>query len=136
MVLASVVQDNQVPVPLEPSRVDNLAGIDGRDLGPLARLDVDAVAERPRAEPGVDLGPVGADEAPLGWPGQLAPQGPEPAGGGPGPGRRRGPGRPPLPLLEGLGERLEPPRGLGQLAPPALGIGTPVAHPGEETAPP
>src|SRR5260370_2100382 len=120
MVLASGVEDNQVPVPLEPSRVDNLAGIDGRDLGPLARLDVDAVAERPRAEPGVDLRPVGADEAPLGWPGQLAPQGREPAGGRSGLWRRRDPGRPPLPLLEALGEGLEPPPRLRPVAPPPL----------------
>src|SRR5207245_8946951 len=56
-VVVAVVEDDQVPVALEPSRVDHVAGIDRVDLRALLRFDVDPVAERLRSEAGVHLRP-------------------------------------------------------------------------------
>src|SRR5262245_55966386 len=54
-VLVVVIQDDQVSVTLEPSRVHDVPGEHRRNITSLAGLDVHAIAKRPRAEPRVHL---------------------------------------------------------------------------------
>src|SRR5690242_14813220 len=54
-VLVVVIQDDQVPIPLEPSRVHDVAGEHGRNITTLAGLDIHAITKRPRAEPRMHL---------------------------------------------------------------------------------
>src|SRR5260370_40174865 len=63
VVLVAVVQDDEVAVPLEPSRVHDVARVDRGDVRPSGRLDVHAIAEGLRAEPRMHLGSERADDA-------------------------------------------------------------------------
>src|SRR5437868_3066471 len=74
VVLVAVVEDDEVAVPLEPPRVHDVARIDRRDVRPSGRLDVHAIAEGLRAEPGMDLGSERADDAAIRRPRQPSTQ--------------------------------------------------------------
>src|SRR6266571_2248917 len=138
VVLVVVIQDYQIPVPLEPSRVDHVAAVDGLDVPSLAGLDVHAVAERARPEPRMHLRAEPGDDAPLRRPRQPATEAAEPDRRPRGRLLRRRDLRQPL-LLLGLevpDEGLEAPRRLGELAHHPLVIRALVAHLREQHATP
>src|SRR5437773_1164759 len=133
IVLVPVVHDDQVPVPLEPSGVHDVARVHRRDVATHRCLDVDAIPESPRPESRVYLRPESRHDPPLGRPRQPAAKAPEP-------GRRRldptlGWRRLRQLALLGLevaNERLETLRGFRQFPDDALVVGSLVAHPREE----
>src|SRR5438445_427114 len=106
VVLVVVVQDDQVSVPLEPARVHDVSGEHGRHVAALPGLDVHAVAERPRSEPGMHLSAERAHHTAL---------------------RRPRPPAPPHPLL--TTRQAAPPPGRGPCPwPAAAGRGPPAAR--------
>src|SRR6266542_3192432 len=137
VVLVAVVQDDEVAVPLEPSRVHDVARVDRRDVHPSGRLDVHAIAEGLRAEPRMHLGSERADDAAVRRPRQPSTQLTEShARRVAGRARRWDLGEPSLLGLQVTDEGLEPTRGLGELPHHALVIGTLVSDAGEENASP
>src|SRR5919108_3500353 len=77
VVLVVVVQDDQVAVPLEPSRVHDMPREHGRYITSFDGLDIHAIAERPGAEPRMHLGAEGAHHPAVRRPGQPAAKHPE-----------------------------------------------------------
>src|SRR6267142_1871869 len=118
VVLVVVIQDDQVPVPLEPARVHDVPGEHGRHLAALARLDVHAVAERSRSEARMHLSAVRAHHTALRRPRQPAPESAETHGRRSFDARlrRRDLGHASLLGLEVADERLQSSRRLGELA--------------------
>src|SRR5207245_11601280 len=72
VVLVSVVHDDQVPIPLEPPRIDDVARVHRGDFPTHRCLDVDAIPESPGPESRVHLHTEPPDGPPLGRPGQAA----------------------------------------------------------------
>ena len=68
--VVAVIENDQVPIPLNPPRIDHVAGSDGDDPRPFAGLDVDSPPERPGAEARVHLLAEGAHDPPIGGPRQ------------------------------------------------------------------
>src|SRR5438552_18879963 len=91
VVLVAVIENDQVPIPLEPPGVNDVAGVHGPDLGAVGGLDVDTALEGPRAEAGMDLRSERRDQATVRRPRQPAAERAEADGGrrGSGPRRRR-----------------------------------------------
>src|SRR5881394_668101 len=77
VVLVVVVQDDQVAVALEPSRIHDVPREHGRHITSLDGLDVHAIAKRPRAEPRMHLGAERAHHPALRRPRQPAAKQPE-----------------------------------------------------------
>src|SRR5215470_13287777 len=117
-VLIVVVQDDQVSVALEPSRVHDVPGVHRRNITSFAGLDIHAIAKRPRAEPRVHLSAERAHHSALRRPRQPATKGTE-SHGRRSLGarlRRRDLGQAPLLGLEVADESLQSSRRLGELA--------------------
>src|SRR5581483_3717387 len=130
VVLVVVIQNDQIPVAFEPSGVDDVAGEHGRDVAPLAGLDVDTVAERPCAEPGMNLSAKAADDTAVRGPGQAAAEAAESDGRrgfGSGLAGGRDLGQPTLLGLEVADERLQPAGRVRELADHPLVVCTLVA---------
>ena len=126
VVLASVVDDDQVAIATEPARVQHVPGGHGRDARPLRHIDIDPVPERLGSEPRMHLRPVFSDHPAVRRPGQPAAKTGEsrtrPAASIGGAGRDRAVGGGPLAaaalpllLLKIPDECLQPPGRLGQL---------------------
>src|SRR5262249_2593540 len=108
VVLVAVIQDDQVPVPLEPAGVDDVPGVDGGHAGAFTGLDVDTAAKGACAETRVHLGSERRHHPAVGRPREASAQGAEAdtrwldAGA-----RRRGLGHATLTGLEILDEGFE-----------------------------
>src|SRR6267143_657634 len=129
VVLVVVIQNDQVPVPLEPPRVHDVSREHGGHVAAFAGLDVAAVAERPRSDPRMHLSAARAHHPALRRPRQPAAERAKPPGGK-GVGarlRRRDLGHASLLGLEVADERLQSSRRLSELAHHPLVVGALVA---------
>src|SRR5260370_11864338 len=136
VVLVVVVQNDQVPVALEPPRVHDVSREHGGQVAASAGLNVDACGERPRSEPRMLLSAERAHPPTLRRPRQPAPKRAE-AHGRKGFGarlRRRDLGHASLLGLEVADERLQSSRRLGELAHHPLVVGALVADLRQQTA--
>src|SRR5215510_1493841 len=136
VVLVAVVHDDQVTVPLEPSRIDDVAAVHRQDFTANRRLDVDSVPESPGAESRMHLRAEPRDDPPLRRPRQTPLQSAEtdarrldPALGW------RDPRQPLLLGLELADERFETMGGFRQFAHHALVVRALVAHLREDHTP-